>query len=69
MKKYNIDDICTEIIEYWDYTTWIGIIDINNYLDKYYGDIDDKTRLDVIKHMDDECIDVNEYETLEDCDN
>lgn len=41
---YNSFEICEEILDHFDNPNWIGESDIDDYLDKYYEDMDDNDR-------------------------
>jgi len=42
--EYNSFEICEEILDHFDNPNWIGESDIDDYLDKYYEDMDDNDR-------------------------
>ena len=62
---YNAFDICREILDTFDNPSWIGVSDINNYLDTYYDDMSDDDR-NVVRWKMEKMVDVDDYLSIED---
>ena len=62
---YNAFDICREILDHFDNPSWIGVSDIDNYLDTYYADMSDDDR-DVVRWKMEKMVDIDDYQSIED---
>ena len=64
---YNSYDICREILDHYDASDWIGVRDIDEYLDNYYSDMSDEDRWFVHDRME-KFADVDNYRSVQDDD-
>jgi hypothetical protein len=64
--EYNSFEICEEILDHFDNPDWIGESDIDDYLDKYYEDMDDTDRWFVHDRMEKFVDYVDPYCSIED---
>ena len=62
---YNAFDICQEILDHFDNPSWIGVSDINNYLDTYYDDMSDDDR-NAVRWKMEKMVDIDDYQSIED---
>lgn len=66
--EYNSFEICEEILDHFDNPNWIGESDIDDYLDKYYEDMDDNDRWFVYDRMEKFVDYIDPYCSIEDSD-
>ena len=66
--EYNSFEICEEILDHFDNPNWIGESDIDDYLDKYYEDMDDNDRWFVHDRMEKFVDYIDSYCSIEDSD-
>ena len=64
--EYNSFDICEEILDHYDNPDWIGESDIDNYLDRFYEDMDDTDRWFVHDRMEKFVDYIDHYRSIED---
>lgn len=64
-EDYNSYDICREILDHYDASDWIGVRDIDEYLDNYYSDMSDEDRWFVHDRME-KFVDVDNYRSVQD---
>ena len=62
---YNAFDICQEILDHFDNPSWIGVSDIDNYLDTYYDDMSDDDR-NAVRWKMEKMVDIDDYQSIED---
>lgn len=63
----NSYDICREILDHYDASDWIGVRDIDEYLNNYYSDMSDEDRWFVHDRME-KFVDVDNYRSVQDDD-